>query len=44
MTFQELKVILSPEQFQKFEVKEAEIKQKREERRKHSQSASPDGK
>lgn len=31
---QELKVVLSPEQFQKFEAKEAEMKQKREERRK----------
>lgn len=31
---EELKVVLSPEQFQKFEVKEAEMKQKREERRK----------
>lgn len=41
---EELKVILSPEQFQKFEAKEAEMKKKREERRKQSQSAAPEGK
>ena len=32
---EEFKQVLTPEQFQKFEMKEAEMKKKREERRKH---------
>lgn len=47
---EEFKSFLTPEQFQKFEKKEAEMKQKREERRskamekKASEQASPEGK
>lgn len=47
---EEFKSFLTPEQFQKFEKKEAEMKQKREERRKKvmekksSEQATPEGK
>ena len=41
---EELKVVLSPEQFQKFEAKEAEMKKNREERRKKSPPPAPEGK
>lgn len=41
---EEFKTFLTPEQFQKFEKKEAEMKKKREERRMKSQPTAPEGK
>lgn len=41
---EEFKAFLSPEQFQKFEQKEAEMKKKREERRMMSHPPAPEGK